>query len=323
MIFWPILSDMIPLHFPGFSSCRGLLTSVRAKSAAAGGMLLLGMILLMGGCDRPVKTGNQPGEVRYEVRGIVRGLPPDGQTIEVEHEDIRGFMPSMTMPFVARNRKEIGGLRMGDAISFRLSVTQNDSSIDQIKKIPPQEVHLPAATATPEKSSNGPRLHEGDAMPVFRLLDQDGKRISLESFRGHPFVLTFIFTRCPVPNFCPRMSRNFADLQTAVKSATGLLSQARLLSISFDPAFDTPQVLKSFAEHAGADPAVWTFATGEKAEIDDLTHAFSVYVQAEGGTLSHGLATALVDGGGNVRKIWRGNEWKPEEVLQAIRGASN
>ena len=298
------------------------MTTPHFSGFPAAGAFLLGLMLVMGGCNRPAETSLLPGEIRYEVRGMVRGLPPDGRTIEVEHEDIRGFMPSMTMPFVTRNPKEISGLRIGDAISFRLSVTQNDSWIDQIRPISLQEVHLPVAMAAPEKPSNAPRLHDGDTMPVFRLIDQDGKRISLESFRGHPFVLTFIFTRCPVPNFCPRMSKNFAELQDAMKKATGPLSQTRLLSISFDPAYDSPQVLKAYAEHAGADPGVWSLATGEKAEIADLTHAFSVYLQPEGGTISHGLATALIDGEGNVRKIWRGNEWKPEEVVQAIKGES-
>ena len=315
MFFWPILSGMIDVHFSGSCFHCG-----RSRSAGAIGALLIGLTFLTEGCDRPAKTNALPREVRYETRGIVRSLPPDGKTIEVEHEDIRGFMPSMTMPFVVRKPREMSGLRIGDAISFRLSVTQNDSWIDEIRKIPLGDLHLPVATSTPAKSANAPRLHDGDSMPFFQLVDQDGKKVSLETFRAHPFVVTFIFTRCPVPNFCPRMSRNFAELQNALKNGTGPLSQARLLSISFDPEFDSPAVLRAYADHAGADPGVWTFATGGKLEIDQLTHAFSVYVQAEGGTISHGLATALVDGEGNIRKIWRGNEWKPEEVLQAIKG---
>ena len=228
-------------------------------------------------------------------------------------------MPSMTMPFAVRKPKELAQLNLGDAISFRLSVTDNDSWIDGIKKIPVDEVSLtarkPATVPLPKDSA---RLHEGDKMPPLQLTDQDGKAVTLETFRGDPFVLTFIFTCSPIPNFCPLMSRNFTELQNAMKSGSGLLARTKLLSISFDPAFDTPQILKSYAEHEHADPKLWLFATGEKSNIEKLTHAFSVYVQAEGGTISHGLATALVDGDGKILRIWRGNGWKPVEVIDAI-----
>ena len=104
-------------------------------------------------------------------------------------------------------------------------------------------------------------------MPAFHLIDQDGKPVTLETFHGHPFVVTFIFTRCPIPNFCPRMSQNFAALQKAIQTSPEPVATTRLLSISFDPEFDTPEVLKQYAQHAGADPAIWTFATGDAAEV--------------------------------------------------------
>jgi protein SCO1/2 len=116
------------------------------------------------------------------------------------------------------------------------------------------------------------------------------------------------------------MSKNFAELQRAIKNGSGPLAEARLLSISFDPEYDRAQILQSFAEHEQADPNIWTFATGEKTEIDDLTHEFSVYLEREGGTISHGLATALLDRGGSIRKIWRGNSWTPNEVIEEIKG---
>ena len=279
--------------------------------------------LVLTACERSPQTTDRVGERSYEARGIIRGMAPDRRTVEVEHENIRGFMPSMTMPFSVRDSKEMSGIGMGDAIAFRLSVSDNDSSIDRIRKIDVAEVRLPTPSATPAErsvSQNAPRLHEGDVMPVFQLVDQDGKKISLETFRGHPFVLTFIFTRCPIPNFCPRMSKNFLELQDAIRKQTGPVGQTRLLSISFDPEFDSPQVLKAYAEHAQADRNIWTLATGEKSEVNDLTQAFSVYVQAEGGSISHGLATVLVAGDGTIHKIWRGNGWTPAEVIREMNG---
>jgi protein SCO1 len=278
-------------------------------------------VLLLAGCGKEQEPAG--GSVlHYEARGLVRGTSPDHKTVEVEHEDIPGFMPSMTMPFTARDESEIADVQTGDAISFRLNVSKRDSWIDRVMKIDPTQLRLPApkpALSPSEGAATRNRLHEGDEMPVFQLRDQDGKPVTLETFRGHPFVLTFIFTRCPIPNFCPRMSQNFSELQNAIRASSDSLAATRLLSISFDPQFDTPEVLKQYAQRAEADPAIWTFATGGSAEIQSLTTAFSVLVQPEGGTISHGLATALVDRYGKIVRIWRGNGWTPAEVVLAAK----
>jgi protein SCO1 len=226
----------------------------------------------------------------------------------------------MTMPFVARDSKEIANLKTGDAISFRMSVAKTDFWIDHVKKIRREDVNVsepkPAPSVSPEEGS---RLHEGDQIPSFSLTNQNGERITFENFRGQPFVVTFVFTRCPLPNFCPRMTNHFEELQAAIKSGSGPLANTRLLSVTLDPAFDTPEVLKTYAGYHHADSPSWTFATGDEQEIEGLTRAFSVYRQTEGGTISHGLATALVAKDGRIDKIWRGNMWKPEEVIDEIK----
>jgi protein SCO1/2 len=158
-------------------------------------------------------------------------------------------------------------------------------------------------------------------MPPFSLTNQNGEPISLDTFRGQSFVLTFVFTRCPVPNFCPRMSNNFEELQSAIKSSDSL-AKTQLLSVTLDPAYDTPKVLSDYAAFHHADPKIWTFATGDEKNIDSLTRAFSVYRQTEGGAISHGLATALIDRNGTVERIWRGNAWTPAEVTQALKTES-
>ena len=229
-------------------------------------------------------------------------------------------MPSMTMPFSVKNQKETADLKIGDGISFRMTVTDKDLFLDQVKKIPATDVHVAEPTPTANVSSKATaRLREGEIVPSFGLSNQDGKRVTLDTFRGQSFVLTFVFTRCPVPNFCPRISQNFSELQEAIKSENGVAGKTRLLSITLDPQFDTPEVLKSYAQHQKADPGIWTFATGEPAEIDHLTQSFAVFVQPEGGTISHGLATALIGPDGIVTKIWRGNGWKPSEVMDELR----
>ena len=279
-------------------------------------LLILALGIMVAGCERSATPDFEPNTRHYNVRGIIRGVAPDASSVDVEHEDIPGFMPSMTMPFSARSPKDIAGLRAGDAIAFRMVVTDKDLFLDQVRKIPANEVHLPARTPPPTPiATASTRLKEGDDFPSFNLTNQKGERITNENFRGQPVVITFIFTRCAVPNFCPRMSGNFAELQKAVEEHQ--IPNARLLSISLDPTYDTPQILRDYGDHLGANPDVWTFATGD---VEALLQAFSVYRQTEGGTISHGLATALVNGDGKIEKIWRGNAWAPAEVIETIRG---
>ena len=282
-------------------------------------IILAGCVALaLLGCGR--STNSDEGADHYDTRGVVRGFSPDRSAIEIQHENIPDFMPSMTMPFVARDRKQIADLKIGDAISFRMTVTQKDFWIDNVKKIRREEVNVAEPKQTLSLSTeDDARLKEGDEMPAFSLTNQSGERISLDTFRGQPFVLTFVFTRCSVPNFCPRMSNNFEELQTAIKAGSGALATTRLLSITLDPDYDTPKILSDYAAFHHSDSKIWSFATGDKKEIDSLTRAFSVYRQTEGGTISHGLATALVNGNGTVERIWRGNAWTPAEVTEAIR----
>ena len=282
------------------------------------GFATLLALLAVAGCERSENTDTSARS--YQVRGIVRGFAPDRSTVSIEHEDIPGFMPSMTMPFSVKDQKEIADIKIDDGISFRMTATLKDLFLDQVKKIPASEVRVAEPTpAASVPSANAERLREGDVVPVFHLTNQDGVRVTSDTFRDQPFVLTFIFTRCPIPTFCPRLSQNFSELQQAIKSETGAAAKARLLSITLDPGFDTPEILKAYAEHQKADSQIWTFATGEPVEIDKLTQSFAVHVQPEGGTISHGLATALVGPDRKVVKIWRGNGWKPGEVIDELR----
>ena len=254
-----------------------------------------------------------------DTRGVVRGFSPDRSAIEVQHENIAGFMPSMTMAFVARDPKQIADLKTGDAISFQMAVTKKDFWIQNVKTIRREEVNVAEPKRTPLVSTErDARLKEGEEMPTLGLTNQNGERISTDTFRGQPFVLTFVFTRCPVPNFCPRMSNNFEELQAAIKAGSGTLATTRLLSITLDPDYDTPKILSDYAAFHHSDPKIWSFATGDKQEIDSLTRAFSVYRQNEGGTISHGLVTALIGKNGKIAKLWRGNGWIPAEVIKEI-----
>ena len=279
-------------------------------------------------CSKPAQPplqttqANSSGRRVYEVRGIVRGAATNQNTIMVEHEDIAGFMPSMTMPFGFKDSREVAGVQVGDAIQFQLAVTDNDSWIEGVRKIDAARVRLPQ-TGSPAVSANGgERIREGDPLPAFKLIDQKGRELTRDSFTGKTLVFTFIFTRCPIPNFCPLMSNNFAQLQRGIEADPSLKARVQLVSISFDPSHDTPEILAQYGTGLTKNDDSWRFATGTQEEIDKLTHEFSVYIQTEGGTISHGLCTVMVSPDGIIRKIWRGNGWEPGEVLDVLQGAN-
>jgi len=271
-------------------------------------------VSVLAGCGRADKSGAMR---EYEVRGIVREPLSGESEIMVEHEDVPGLMPSMTMPFKPRDRAEAVDLKAGDGVAFTLTVDDAGSSISQIRKIDPASVKLPVPLP-PRGGADAPvkRIKEGDTWPVFTLVDQNENDISSADLAGNYTLVNFMFTRCAVPDYCPLMTRNFAEIESALGAETGA-GKVRLLSVSFDPE-DTPEVLRQYAKAKGAD---WTFATGDPGEIDKVTRAFAVRVEQEGGTYNHGLCTALIGPDGKILQLWRGNAWKPQEVTEAVRTA--
>lgn len=173
---------------------------------------------------------------------------------------------------------------------------------------------LSALAFTPLMASAS--LREGDTVPEVELLDENAKPVAL-AVEGRPTLITFIFTRCAAMEFCPRMAKQFESLQKALQKSGR--SDLRLLSISLDPEYDQPKLLKQYSEAVGADSAIWNFATGEVETIDGLTREFRVYRDREGGVLNHGLCTALIRPDGTIAAIWRGNAWTTEEVLQVLK----
>lgn len=279
-------------------------------------------LLLFGACSKPAENASpqalQSTPETYTVRGILRGINFADQSVTVEHEEVPDYMPAMTMPFDVKSMAEVQPLKVGDGMEFRLVVTDNNSWIENVKKIDPALVKLPPKrSAIVANSSTVERLKEGDRLIDFQLVDQKGRQITRETFAGKPLFITFIFTRCPIPNFCPLMSQNFVDIQKGLADSPRK-EDVQYLSISFDPEFDTPEILSQYARKYAADGEQWRFATGTPEEIKKLTQAFSIYIQPEQGTISHGLATALIGPDGTIRKIFRGNSWPATEAVQAV-----
>jgi protein SCO1/2 len=273
-------------------------------------------------CKRPessIRSAIEPPARTFTVQGLLLAIDFAGKSVTVDHEDIPDFMPAMAMPFDVKTMAEVEPLKAGDAIEFKLVVAEKSSWIEGVKKIDLREIQLPAKEPVAAQNGNIPRLKEGDRLPDYQLIDSKGRKITRETFAGKPLLLTFIFTRCPIPNYCPLMTTNLREVQRALAAAPDQANSVQLLSISFDPEFDTPQVLSEYAASQTKDTDQWRFVTGTSQETGRLTQAFAIAVNPEGGTISHGLATALVDGHGAIRNIWRGNAWKPDEVIAALR----
>jgi protein SCO1/2 len=309
-----------------------------------GRLLPLGCLLLIMGtvsCEKspePTKSTAAPAAARtnqqiFQVKGVVMKVKPESKEIEIKHEEVPGYMPAMTMPFDVKNTNELTGLASGDAVSFRMIVTDTEGWIDQIKKIGTAPTNNPATKENSLAGQPGAEkirivrdvepLSIGDPLPEYAFTNQFGQRVTTSQFKGQALAITFIFTRCPFPNFCPFTARNFAGAQQTLLARSNGPTNWHLLTISFDPAFDTPPVLKSFGETYKYDPAHWTLATGAMIDIMAIGEQFGLVFQPEQtGTISHNLRTAVIDAAGRVQKIIIGNSWTSDDLAEEIAKAA-
>jgi protein SCO1/2 len=254
-----------------------------------------------------------PGR-RYALTGQVLAVHAERDEVLLRHEDIPGFMPAMVMPFTLRDKAPLASLQPGDLVKGVLVVGETSATLETLAK-----TGFRALPPDPAPASGG-ALAAGEAVPDVRLLDSEGKQRRLSEWRGRALALTFIFTRCPLPEFCPAMDKRFAELQEIVRSDPSLRGSVLLVSISFDPDFDTPEVLREHAHRLGADPGLWIFATGAAGDVEAFGAAFGLSLVREGG-ITHNLRTAVVDAAGRLVKVYRGAEWTPGEVAHELRAA--
>ncbi len=259
---------------------------------------------------------------QYELRGQVLAIDLARKEVTIKHDDIAGFMPAMTMPFRVSDARLLEGRAPGDLVTATLVVEEADAYLTTLAKIGHSEVV--ATPPLPAASSGLELLKTGETVPDQAFVDQDGRARTLADWRGRTIALTFIYTRCPYPTFCPLMDRQFAAIQQAVKADAALSHQVHLVSVSFDPEHDTPAVLRRHAAKLAADPEVWTFVTGDRDEIDRFAARFGVSI-VRGNTpadFTHTLRTAVLDGDGRVVSSHPGNEWMPDDIVRDLRHAT-
>lgn len=257
----------------------------------------------------------------YKLRGKVIADNPATGEVTLRHDAIPGFMDAMTMPYKLKDPSILSELHPSDVVTADVLVSQGgDASVllDHIVVVaegkpdyrPAVVYHVPA---------------KGDAVPDFKLRNQDGHIIHLNQFHGKNLLITFIYTRCPLPNFCPLVTRNFAIIDKQLEADPGLKGKTHLLCVSFDPEHDTPDRLKAYGEeYIGSDAktafADWDFAVPEKPVLTEMAKYFDVgMTDAPDGTITHTLSTTLIGRGGKVLRFYPGNEWTPQQVVSDVK----
>lgn len=274
------------------------------------------LLLLSALCLAACSSGEQTGARRFELKGKVLSVDRAKGEAAVEHEEIKGFMSAMTMDFPVRDAEALKVLEAGDGVQATL-VLADDGAYWLENLITTRGQPGAPVTAT---FSGAREPKPGDEIPAVKLINQDGRTLDTRGLKGRAVVVTFIYTRCPLPDQCPLLSANFAQLNAALASDAELRKRARLLSVTLDPEYDKPEVLKAYgATYAGGKFDGWDFATGDPAEVRRFAEFFGLMYQAEKGQIIHSLRTAVVTPEGKLLKVYRGNEWKPEEVLSDLR----
>lgn len=272
-------------------------------------LILLACVCFAAACWR------NSNEKRYDLKGKVVVVEPEKHLVTVSHEEVKGFMPAMTMPFTVRSESDLQILAPEDQITATLVVDGSHSWLEDLIIVRQSG----NAAAVPAVS----QAKEGDSVPNFKLRNQNEREIQIHKYRGKALLLTFIYTRCPVPEYCTLMSNNFVQVDRELGQDPDLYSKTHLLSISIDPDYDTPQVLRSYGSahterYQNETFAHWEFGTGTKEQVKEIAEYFGLRYFPEKGEIIHGLRTVIVGPDGKVVKIYSGNEWKPAEVVAEL-----
>ncbi|MEP7270504.1 MAG: SCO family protein [Acidobacteriota bacterium] len=272
-------------------------------------MCVLLLALLLVGCGSKPPQPSESAK-RFEVRGKVVAVDRPNKKVTIDHQAIVGYMDAMTMPFTLVDDWAFSDLQPGATIQATLVVDTGRTWLEN-------PIITSAGPAIGKEVVVEPR--PGDEVPDLRFVTQDGKKIHLQQYRGRTVLLTFIYTRCPLPDYCPLMSSNFAAINNAIEEK-GLAGQVHLLSVSVDPAYDRPGVLRRYAlpYTGGQGFKRWDFVTGTKDEIKAAAEFFGLSYWPEKDQIIHSLRTAIIGPDGKVARVYRGNEWKPEEVLKDL-----
>ena len=264
-----------------------------------------------------VSSCQRTPERRFELNGKVVAVDKSQHQVTLKHEAIKGFMDAMTMPFDVKDDHALAELAPGQTVRATLVVQEDRSWIEGLT--------ISKTESQVEPTGNSVDLHSmpkpGTEVPDFSLLNQDNKRIHLGQYRGQYLLLTFVYTRCPLPDYCPRTSSNFAAIHDSLRSMPSSGPKTHLLTVSFDMEHDTPSVLREYGARYMRPAAFdeWEFATGTPEEIKNITAFFGLSYWQESGTIAHFLRTALIGPDGRIVSVHAGSQWTPRDILTELK----
>jgi len=284
-------------------------------------VLLAALAAGLAGCKKSepppaAQEQTQSQAKRYHLVGKVVSIDQQQATLNVDGQEIPGFMGAMTMPYPVHDPKSLSSLSPGDEITADVVMAGDGAYLENII------VTKKAGGTTQQQPTTSHKPQPGDKVPDFALVNQDGKKIHLDSFKGDVLLVTFIYTRCPFPDFCPLVSKNFAQIYARLRSDPSIDSKRiRLLSVSFDPAYDTPAVLRKYAatfdQTTDGNPFDrWEFATVSAKDLPKVADFFGLYYNASGGQIVHSMSTTVISPDGTVYKWYEDNDWQPADLIQ-------
>jgi protein SCO1 len=290
-----------------------MITMRREKSSASGFALVILASLLLSSCQNSRKS--------YVLTGRVISKQPGTQQLTVDNDNIPGFMSAMTMPYAVKDPDGFERVQPADIIRADVVVEQ------------PNQFHLEHLVVTGKSATRSspegraPQvLMIGDKAPDVPLVNQDGKTLRFGLLKGKAVLLTFIYTRCPFPDYCPLLSRQFAAIQKELAKNPEDYKRTHLISVSLDPNYDKPPILReyglSYMEHDPKEFQHWDFVSTTQEDLQKLVGGFGLEYSDEDSQISHSMNTILLAPDGTVANMWPGNEWQTSEVLDVMRHAS-
>lgn len=295
------------------------------KASAAEFMRVVGLplLLLVVGCHSSNSSSSNGDKTShtFAAQGIIEKISPDRSQVTIHHDTIPGYMIEMTMDFPVNDADDLKDLGPGDKITFTLNVSQDRDWVSNIRRTGHTNSNM--AGMMPMDDTKVPKLKPGDPVPDGELIAEDGRHIHLSDFRGKAVALTFFFTRCPLPNYCPLMNRNFSKTRDLLLADSKSPTNWEFLSISFDSDFDQPTNLSSyggFYRHNNADR--WLFAAAPPATLAQIASPLGLVVMRQDTNISHNLRTVVIDPKGHLYRQFNDNLWTPQQLADAIVAAS-
>jgi len=256
----------------------------------------------------------------YQVKGLIKEVLPEKKKVKIAHEDIPGYMEAMTMMLDVRDARELQGLQPGDSVTFRMLVTEDDGWIDQLKKIDGPRTPLPPEPSSFRRVREVEPLAVGDKMTDYTFTNTLGRVVRLSDFKGKALAFTFIFTRCPFPTFCPRLSSSFETAQQQLRAMNGGPTNWHMLSITIDPDYDTQERLKDYATRYHADPQRWDFLTAPLIDITAIGEQFGLQFWRANPSepINHNVRSVVVDANGIIQWVTPETDFKPEVLIEQM-----